>query len=313
MLMRMIAKRILTLPLTMLIVSLLVFSCISFSSGDSSSFILSEDATDAEISAYRERAGLDRPFSEQYADFLKSFFIGDWGYSSGGAEIRSLVLSRLPVTLSVSFFSLFLSVLIALPISYLTMKRKTIRSSAGTGYAVLVSSSPVFLLSIFLILIFSVMLRIFPVAGYVPLSRGIFLHLGSIFLPSLSLALLHSSLLVLMFRNALRENMEKPFSISAHLQGMKRWKIAVRNATKPSLPILVMLLGESAAAFLGGSAAVETVFALPGIGSLLVSSALSRDSLLAGTIMLIVALLVSLSSLAAEIISILLDPRNRRR
>ena len=145
MLMRMIAKRILTLPLTMLIVSLLVFSCISFSSGDSSSFILSEDATDAEISAYRERAGLDRPFSEQYADFLKSFFIGDWGYSSGGAEIRSLVLSRLPVTLSVSFFSLFLSVLIALPISYLTMKRRTIRSSAGTGYAVLVSSFPVFL------------------------------------------------------------------------------------------------------------------------------------------------------------------------
>ena len=295
----------------MLIVSFLVFSCISFSSGDSSSFILSEDASAEDIAEYRELSGLDRPFLERYFPFLISFMKGEWGYSSGGAEIRELIFSRLPVTLFLSSLSLLLSLIIALPISYLTMKRNTIRSALGTGYAILVSSSPVFLLSIFLILIFSVSLGIFPVAEYVPLSRGVRLSLGSIFLPSLSLALLHSSLLILMFRNALRENMEKPFSIASYSFGMKRWKIALRNATKPSLPILVMLLGESMAAFLGGSAAVETVFALPGIGSLLVSAALSRDSVLAGTIMLLVALLVSLSSLCAEIISILLDPRNR--
>ena len=79
------------------------------------------------------------------------------------------------------------------------------------------------------------------------------------------------------------------------------------------MPILIILTGQSAAAFLGGSAAVESIFALPGLGALLVNAALSRDTVLAGILMMLVALMVSLSSLSAEIVSALLDPRNRRK
>ncbi len=296
----------------MLVVSFLVFSCIAFSSGDTSSFILSEDATQDEIAAYRESAGINRPFFIRYFSFLFSFLSGDWGRTAGGMEIAGIIADRIPVTLSVSLMALVLALIIAIPLSYLTLKEKTLRSSVVTAYAVIVSSSPVFMTAIFLVLVFAVSFHFFPVAGYVPVSDGFFLHLRSLFLPSLSLALLHSSLLILMYRKALRDNMGKSFSRTYRALGFRERKIALFSATKPSLPILVTLIGQSTAAFLGGSAAVESIFAIPGFGSLLVNAALSRDVTLAGILMMLIALFVSLSSVIAEIISDQLDPRNRR-
>ena len=129
-------RRILTVPLTMLIVSFLVFSCIAFSSGDSSSYILSEDATESEVEAYQEMAGLNEPFFTRYVSFLFSFITGDWGRSAGGNEIRELIAARLPVTLSVSFLALLVSLLIAVPLSYLTLEEKTAgRRIDGTVYS----------------------------------------------------------------------------------------------------------------------------------------------------------------------------------
>ena len=296
----------------MLIVSFLVFACISFSAGDSSSYILSEDAVEAEIESYKEAAGLDRPFAERYFRFLFSFVSGDWGKTAGGQDILSVISARIPVTLTVSMLALLLSLLISIPLSYVSLQERTLRSVAATGYAVFVSSSPVFLTAVLLILVFSAKLGFFPVAGYVPFSEGLGRSLSSVFLPSLSLALLHSSLFMIMYRRALRENMRKPYSRTFEALGMRRSAVSIRCASKPAFPLLVMLMGESSAAFLGGSAAVETVFALPGIGSLMVTAALSRDAHLAGILMLLIAMFVSLSSLVAELLSFFIDPRNRR-
>ncbi len=301
-----------TVPLTMLIVSFLVFTCISFSSGDSSAYILSEDAAAEDVAAYREAAGLTRPFGERYLDFLIAFATLDWGMSAGGADITGIIAARLPVTLMISFLALLMSLMIAVPVSYFTLREGTVRSALATAWSAAVSASPVFLTAIFLVLSLAAYLGLFPVAGYVPISAGIGPWFGSLFLPSLSLAFLHSSLFILMFRRALRENMRKPYAVAAEARGMSYMRIAACSATKPALPLLITLAGESAAAFLGGSAAVETVFALPGLGSLLVSAALGRDARLAGILILLVALFVSVSSLAAETVSHFLDPRNRR-
>lgn len=309
--MKQIWRRIITIPLTMLIVSLLVFISISFSQGDSSAYILSEDAAAEEIEAYREAMEINDAWITRYIRFLLSFVSGNWGLTAGGQDIFTVIASRFPVTLSVSVLALVLSLSIALPLSYITLKEHTLRSSVATVYAVLVMSSPVFLTSLFLVIIFSVALNLFPVAGYVPLSKGIFLHLGSVFLPSLALALLHSSLLLIVFRRSLRENMKKAFSRVPVALGMKEWQVAVKSATKPSLPVLFVMTGESAAAFIGGSAAVESVFALPGLGSLLVSASLSRDVMLSGILLMIIALVISLFSVASELLSLLLDPRIR--
>ena len=304
-------KRLATIFLTMVVVSALVFFALSLSSGDSSAYILAEDASAEQIEAYREAMGLTDPLLLRYLKFFVSFFTGDWGVSAGGVEIITLVKQRLPVTLSVSLLALAMALLIAVPLAYLTLGRKGVGSAAATGWATLMASSPVFLLSLVLVIIFSVSLGWFPVSGYAPLSEGLLRHLQSVFLPSLSLALLHSSFLMIIFRRALRENMEQPYALIAAAMGMSVRQRAFLSATKPALPVLVTLLGQSAASFLGGSAAVETVFAIPGIGSLVVSAALGRDARLSGVLLMLISCFVSVISFAAECIALHLDPRRR--
>ena len=305
-------KRLLRLLLTMLIVSLAVFSFISFSSGDSSSSVLSEDASEEAIEAYRKAMGLDEPFAVRYLSFLSSFFSGNWGVASDGQDISFLVLSRIPATLSITILALLMSLAIALSLAFLSLRRHTIGRALTTAWAAVMMSSPVFLIAIALVLLLSFQLDLFPVAGYVPLSGGFVRSIRSVFLPSLSLALLHSSLIMLMMRAAVESNLSASYSMVARAFGKGFSRIAAIDASKPALPLLAILSGQSAAAFIGGSAAVETLFAIPGIGSLLVTAALRRDAALAGTLVMLIALSVSCISMAAEAVSALLDPRRER-
>ena len=291
-------KRLLTVPLTMLVVSFLVFACISFSEGDSSAYILPEDATEEARAGYREAVGLDAPFPLRYASFMADFLTGRWGMTAAGHDVSEMILSRLPVTISLAAMSLVISLAIAVPVSYLTLRRRSI-------------GDMVFLVALLLSSLLAVRMHLFPTSGFVPPSKGIGYSLGSLFLPSLSLSLLHSSLMMLLFRKALRDSMEKPFTTAAIAYGRSRRRALFRCATRPSLPILAAVAGESAAAFIGGSAAVESVFALPGIGSLMVSAALGRDTALAGTLVMLIALMISLISLLSEAAIRLLDPRRR--
>lgn len=304
-------KRLLTVPLTMLVVSFLVFACISFSEGDSSAYILPEDATEEARAGYREAVGLDAPFPLRYASFMADFLTGRWGMTAAGHDVSEMILSRLPVTISLAAMSLVISLAIAVPVSYLTLRRRSIGDMASTASAAVISSLPVFLVALLLSSLLAVRMHLFPTSGFVPPSKGIGYSLGSLFLPSLSLSLLHSSLMMLLFRKALRDSMEKPFTTAAIAYGMSRRRALFRCATRPSLPILAAVAGESAAAFIGGSAAVESVFALPGIGSLMVSAALGRDTALAGTLVMLIALMISLISLLSEAAIRLLDPRRR--
>ena len=306
------ARYFLIMILTFLSVSFLVFSFLDMAEGDSSAYVLPEDAAEEEIAAYREAQGLNRPFLERYSGFMLSFMKGEWGLSAAGHDIKSMIAHSVPVTISIAFSSIFLALLISVPLSIAAVRSKWI----GCGVSVLstvLMIMPSFLLSMVLVLLFSVYFRAFPVAGYVPLSRGFILHVRSIFLPSLTLALLHSSLLMLLFRRSLRENLSEPYARAAAAAGLSRRLILFKSATRPALPLLVMVTGESAAAFLGGSAAVETVFALPGLGTLMVAAALGRDTALSSVIVMLSALMVSLVSLATETAADLIDPRRRRK
>ena len=300
-----------TIPLTMLIVSSLVFFALSFSAGDSSSYVLSEEISESNVEDYREAQGMSDSLMLRYLDFLWSFIRGEFGQSAAGIEIATLLKQRLPVTLSISLLAFLLSLLIAVPLSYITLEKKSIGDILSTGWAALMASLPIFLLALFLVIVFSVWSGLFPVSGYSSLSAGFFKHLRSIFLPSLSIALLHSSFIMLMFRRALRESLEKPYSLIASAMGMSKHQRAIISATKPALPVLVAVLAQSFASFLGGSAAVETVFAIPGVGSLIVNASLSRDVMPSGTLLMIAALFVSIISFIAECLIYALDPRRR--
>lgn len=306
-----ILSRLAVLPLTLLVVSFAVFALTTFSPGDSALYVLGEDASEEALSAYREASGSGGPFLSRYLSFLLSFLRGDWGTSAGGRSVRELVAGRAGVTLSLALMSLFLALLVALPLSFLSLRKGTLRSALVAGGAMAVMALPSFLIALFLVLVFSVWLGLFPVAGYSPVSEGWGRHLSSLFLPSLTLALMHASLYIRVFRQALRENSEKPYSKAARALGMKRSQVLFRSALKPSLPVLLSLVSETFASALAGSAVVETVFALPGLGSLLVTAALSRDPVLSGTLVLLSALAVSLVSLLLDLSLLLLEKKRR--
>ncbi|MBQ0072018.1 MAG: ABC transporter permease [Spirochaetales bacterium] len=306
-------KRFLSFLLTLLLVSVAVFAALEASGGDSSSVVLSDEATKAMVEEYRMKAGLDDPFLVRYGAFLVSFLTLDWGSTVGGKSIRTVLSSRLPVTLALAFWSMLFSFVFSLFFSLKAVEKK----NGKTDHALSFLSSlflvlPSFLSSLVLVLVFSFGLRLFPVAGYSPLKYGFLFHFRTLFLPSLTLALLHSSFMMRIYREALEENLSMPFATAQLGKGMKEKELPLRSALKPSLTVILPVLGESLASALGGAAVVENVFALPGLGSLLVQSALSRDVKTSGIVLLLVALMVSVVFLLTDCLSAFVDPRGGR-
>ena len=308
-----IINRIISFLLTLLVVSLFVFAAVDLAKGDSSLVVLSDEAGVEEVERYRRDSGLYDIFLLRYLRFLKAFFTFSWGRTVGGEKVVDVILSRLPLTLSLTFFSIFLSLLISLPLLFFSMSKQGGRR--GAILTVLSSALmviPTFISSLVLILIFSLWLKLFPVSGYVRLKDGIFPYLRSLFLPSLSLSFLHSAVMMKIMREALEESLKMNYTRTALAKGMKERKLVVLSAFRPSLPVLFSLVSDSLSVGFGGAAVVENIFALPGMGSLLVKGALERDGNLVSISVLIIAFLVSLFFFIADLGSYFIDPRQRR-
>ena len=308
-----IKRRILSFVLTLLIVSLFVFSSVSLALGDSSSFVLSDEASSIAVEDYRRTMGLDDNIFIRYLRFLGNFFTLNWGKTIGGEEIRKVILDRLPVTLSLSFYSILFSTFFSILIVFFSLQKRGMKESRiisilSSAFLVL----PSFLTSLLLVLIFSLWLKLFPVSGYSRINNGLFLHFRSLFLPSLTLSLLHSSLMMRIMYSTLKESLEMPYTNTALSKGMKEKSLVVSSALKPSLSIFFTLISDSISSALGGSCVVENVFALPGMGSLMVKGALERDASLVSTCVMVVAFLVSFTFLVTDILTDAVDPRIRR-
>ena len=308
-----IINRIISFLLTLLVVSLFVFAAVDLAKGDSSLVVLSDEAGVEEVERYRKDNGLYDIFLLRYLRFLKAFFSFSWGRTVGGEKVVDVILSRLPLTLSLTFFSIFLSLLISLPLLFFSLskvggRRQSILTLLSSGLMVI----PTFISSLVLILIFSLWLKLFPVSGYVRLKEGIFPYLRSLFLPSLSLSFLHSAVMMKIMREALEESLKMNYTRTALAKGMKERKLVVLSAFRPSLPVLFSLVSDSLSVGFGGAAVVENIFALPGMGSLLVKGALERDGNLVSISVLIIAFLVSLFFFIADLGSYFIDPRQRR-
>ena len=308
-----IKRRILSFVLTLLIVSLFVFSSVSIALGDSSSFVLSDEASSIAVEDYRRAMGLDDNIFIRYLRFLGNFFTLNWGKTIGGEEIRKVILDRLPVTLSLSFYSILFSTFFSILIVFFSLQKRGMKESRiisilSSAFLVL----PSFLTSLLLVLIFSLWLKLFPVSGYSRINNGFFMHFRSLFLPSLTLSLLHSSLMMRIMYSTLKESLEMPYTNTALSKGMKEKSLVVSSALKPSLPIFFTLISDSISSALGGSCVVENVFALPGMGSLMVKGALERDASLVSTCVMVVAFLVSFTFLVTDILTDAVDPRIRR-
>lgn len=298
---------------TMLLVSAIVFALESFSLGDSSSYILAEDIDAEELALYRSANNLDRSIVIQYLIFLKAFCSFDWGMSVAGMDIKGIIFSRFPITLALSLFSLVLSLIISMPLAIFSASKRNGRADKLLSfYSIVVLSLPSFLIASILILLFSFCLKLFPISGYIPIKVSFIGFIHSLFLPSLTLAIFNSAFLMRMFRECFSDNLDKPYTLALKAQGASGAILTIKSAMKPAMPVIISLIVQNISVSISGSAIVESVFALPGIGSLLVRSVLSRDVRLSGTIIMLIAFIVSLLFLISDFVSIYLEPRLRR-
>lgn len=307
-------KRILTVVPVLFIVSIVIFSLLHLTPGDTASMILGEEASPEAVAELNHRMGLDQPLVTQYFTWVTNIFKGDFGTSvaSNGASVAEMVGSHFLPTIQLSIFALIISVIIALPLGMLAAKKKGSAVDSGVSVLSLVGISvPSFLLGLGLMLLFAVKLRIFPVSGYKAWSQGALLHIKSLTLPAISLGFMHAAFMMRMTRASMLEVLNSDYIRMAKAKGVKESVIVAKHAFRNSLVTVITVIGQSLIGVLSGAAVVETLFGIPGMGSLIVSSVGRRDYQVIQAAVLLIAVINVGINLLVDLLYGLVDPRIR--
>jgi peptide/nickel transport system permease protein len=303
-------RRLLQMVPVVIGVTILVFFMIHLVPGDPARTMLGVHATDQAVAALHHKWGLDQSLGAQYWLFLDRLFhlnLGDSLFYRVSA--RALIIERLPATLWLIVYSAILAVLISVPLAVLAATHKNRWADHGVrGVPLIGLGMPSFWVGIMLILIFGLNLGWFPVGGY---GEGFLGHLHSMFLPSLTVALAISPLLIRSLRASMLNVLESEYVTTARSKGLPSRRVmthhALRNAVIPTITVLGINIGF----LVGGTLVVENVFALPGIGNLMLTAIFNRDFPVVQGVTLVFAIMVITVNLLTDVSYALLDPRVR--
>ena len=310
--MRILAQRLLaTLPV-MAVVALIVFLLIHLSPGDPAALIAGDLASTDDIAKLRTSLGLDQPLWRQFVIWAGRLAHGDLGTSIfTQVPVTELLAQRLEPTLSIALLTMLISLALAIPLGTLAAYR------AGSWvdrlvmlFAVLAFSMPVFLIGYLLIYTFSIQLQWLPVQGYVRLSEGVGPWLRNLLLPCVNLALVYMALLTRMTRATVLEVLQEDYIRTARAKGLGVLAVlghALRNAAIP----IATTAGVGIALLIGGVVVTETVFAIPGVGRLVIDSVQRHDYPVIQSVLLISAGVYVLINLLIDLSYGLFDPRIR--
>ena len=307
-----VAARLLQIVPTFLAIGLVVFVLARLLPGDPVSAMLGDRATDEAVTRLRGAMGLDHPMSAQFLLFVANVAHGDFGTSIAmRVPVASVILERLPATLMLTAMATALAVGIAVPLAFVAATRAgrwpdyLIRAVFQVGL-----SSPIFYVGLVLLTVFAAGLRWFPVGGY---GTGLPDHLHHLLLPALTLALSFSAVIMRNLRAAIMEVLNAEFVDFARSKGLPRRVVLLRHVLRNALLSTVTLVGLQAGALLGGAVITESVFAVPGVGRLMVESIFARDYPVIQALTLVLAVIVSLALLATDLVQMWLDPRVARQ
>jgi peptide/nickel transport system permease protein len=306
-----VARRLLQLVPIALGVTILVFFLIHLVPGDPARTILGNQATPARIALVRHEFGLDRPLLVQYRKFMGRLVRGDLGTSLFySVPAGRLVLQRLPVTLWLIGFGTLLSVVIAVPLAVIAAtKRNRLPDQIIRAVPLVGLGFPPFWIGIMLLLVFGLHLgRGFPVGGY---GSGFLGHMHSMFLPALTVALGIAPILIRSLRASLLEVLESDYVITARSKGIPERRVVRRHALRNAVISTVSVLGVNVGFLVGATLVIEQVYALPGIGQLMINSIFQRDFPVVQAVTLVFAVMVVLVYLTTDVVHALLDPRVR--
>ena len=312
--MQLIWRKLLHLLIVLLAVSALTFVMTDRLPADIAAEISGRGASASDLAEVRERLGLNRPVLNRYASWLGNVCQGKLGNSLvTELPVAESLASHLPVTLELLVLSQLFALLLAVPAGIFTAWRAGSRLDRLTGtFAFACASLPNYALAMGLVLLFSLKLKLLPATGYTHLSAGLAANLKGLLLPALAIALVEWVILMRVLRSDLIATLKEDFILLARCKGLPAWRILLVHALRPSLFTFITVLGMQAASLIGGAVIIETLFALPGIGRLLVSAIFAQDyPLIQGTVLLITLAYVLINFLV-DICYGLLDPRVRR-
>jgi len=308
-----IIRRLGTLVVTLLLVSIIIFLVIHVIPGDPAQIILGTEANPDTLERVREKLGLNRPLSVQYLDWLKGVLIGDFGWSIHyDMLISTLIAGRLLVTLPLAVLAMFFTAILSIPLGiYAATHHNSIGDYGIMVFSQLGISIPAFWLGILLILLFAVRLHWFPAGGFISWSEGPLAALKSLLLPALALGVIRASIITRMTRSSLLEVLGEDYVQTARSKGLKERIVIYKHALRNSLISIVTVLGLQLGGLLAGAIIIESVFYLPGMGRLVILAISQRDLPVVQGIVLFIATIIILVNLLVDILYGFLDPRIR--
>jgi peptide/nickel transport system permease protein len=308
-----VARRLLYLIPVLIAVSLLTFFIASLLPGDLAYVILGDQATPEKVAALRHDMGLDQPIWIRYFGWLWNILQGDFGRSfRTGQTVLQAVTERFPVSFELMILAEIVGLAIGVPLAIVCAARSGgafDRFMTGSAFAML--SLPAFLSAILLIYFFAVELRWLPATGYVPFAEDPLGNLRSFVLPALTLAFAEWPVLMRVLRSDMIATLQEDYIAMAKAKGLRPARILLVHALKPSSLTLVTVTGINIGRLIGGALIVEVIFALPGIGRLLVGAIYARDFIILQGVVLFVATGFVIVNFIVDMLYAVLDPRIR--
>jgi peptide/nickel transport system permease protein len=303
-----------TIP-TLFLVTAGVFALIHLTPGDPIDAMMAESVDDQVKATLRRQLGLDQPIHVQYAAWMGRLVRGDLGRSIRNQEpVIENVSRRIRPSVQLAVLAMAISLIVAFPIGILSAaRRNTTVDGAGTLFALFGICMPNFLIALLLIFVFGVTLRWLPISGYTDPIEEPLMGLRSLVLPAVTLGLALAAVVTRTLRSSMLEALSEDYVRTARAKGLSEWTVIRGHALRNALIPVVTVLGLQLGTLIGGAVITEYVFALPGVGRLVVDAVFARDYPLVQGVVLLIAIAFIVSNLLVDVLYGLIDPRIRYR
>ena len=310
---RYVLRQVISLGLSLLIASAVIFGVVSLVPGDPASFMLGTGAQPQTLAALRQQLGLDQPLPLRYLSWLGGILQGDLGHSfTYRTPVAGMILDRLQVSLPLALLALVLAVALAVPVAMLAAARRGRATDlAVMGGTQLGIALPNFWFAMLLVLLFAVNLRWLPAGGF-PGWADPLAVLKSLLLPSLALALPQAAILARVLRSALIETQDLDYIRTARAKGLSRAQTLRRHALRNAMIPVLTIMGMQFSFLLAGAIIIENVFYLPGLGRLIFQAITQRDLIVVQSAVLVLVAAVICVTFLVDLAYGLIDPRLRR-
>ncbi|ETT60039.1 ABC transporter permease [Paenibacillus sp. FSL H8-0457] len=308
-----ITKRLLSLIPVLAVVTIAIFLIIHITPGNPAAAILGMEASQEEIEQLNQDLGLDRPILEQYTSWVANVFKGDLGDSIFmNQPVSEAIAEHITPTLSLAILAQVIAILLAIPFGIIAAyKRGSIADYTLMGISLLGMALPSFLLGLFLMLFVGVKLQWLPVAGYEPLSSGLWEHMKYLILPGISLGTIQAALITRMTRSSMLEVLNLNFIKTARSKGLHEMKVLFKHAFRSAFLPILTVIGQTFGTLVTGAVVVEAIFNIPGLGQLILNSIARRDFAVIQGVVLVVTLMYVTINLIIDLLYGAVDPRVR--